>query len=173
MASRLGIHERERYLLPLGFLPASADKRPLQLETETMIDWKSGLGRKARKLLDSEYVIWLTTVGKDGTPQPRPVWFIPYNDDVLIYSQPKTSKVAHIPRQPRVSLHFNTDREAGETVVVLTGMAGLEDGPPANENAAYIKKYKAGIADLDMTPEKFTLEYAQPIRVVITNVRGW
>lgn len=138
-----------------------------------MIDFKSELGRKAKKLLTSEYVIWLTTVGSDLTPQPRPVWFVPDGDDVLIYSQPKTSKVAHIRQHPRVALHFNTDREGGEPVMVLTGTASLEAGPPANENAAYIKKYKAGMAELDMTPEKFTVGYAQPIRVTITGMRGW
>jgi general stress protein 26 len=45
-----------------------------------MIDINSELDQKAKLLLNSEYVIWLTTVGKGGTPQPRPVWFIPYND---------------------------------------------------------------------------------------------
>jgi PPOX class probable F420-dependent enzyme len=139
-----------------------------------MIDFNSDLGRKARKLLDSEYVIWLTTVGKDGTPQPRPVWFVPYNDDVLIYSQPKTSKVAHIRRQPQVSLHFNTDARGDETVIVFTGLAKLDASVPAPDRiSAYIDKYRQGILDLDYTVEQFTGAYVQAIRVELNSLRGW
>jgi PPOX class probable F420-dependent enzyme len=139
-----------------------------------MIDWKSDLGRKARKLLDSEYVIWFTTVGKDGTPQPRPVWFIPYNDGVLIYSQPKTGKVAHIRRQPQVSLHFNTDARGDETVVVFTGTAKLDASVPARDQVpAYIDKYRQGILDLDYTIEQFAGAYVQAIRVDLSSLRGW
>ena len=35
-----------------------------------MIDFKSTLGRKAKKLLNSENVIWLTTVGSDLASAP-------------------------------------------------------------------------------------------------------
>ena len=41
-----------------------------------MIDFKTELGRKAKRHLKGEYTIWFTTVGADLTPQPRPVWFI-------------------------------------------------------------------------------------------------
>ncbi len=138
-----------------------------------MIDFKSKLGRKAKKLLDNEIVIWLTTVGSDLSPQPRPVWFVPDGADVMIYSKPD-NKVRHIGQHPRVSLHFNTDKWGGETVVVLTGSADLgAERPPVYENAAYVKKYKKAMAELDMTPEQFAADYSQPIRVKLTGVRGW
>jgi PPOX class probable F420-dependent enzyme len=138
-----------------------------------MIDFKSKLGRKAKKLLNSEIVIWLTTMGSDLTPQPRPVWFVPDDDDVLIYSKPD-NKVRHIRQHPRVSLHFNTDETGGEPVMVLTGTASLgSEKRLAYDMAAYVKKYKKGMAELDMTPEQFAAEYSQPIRVTLTGVRGW
>ena len=138
-----------------------------------MIDFKSKLGRKAKKLLGSEFVIWFTTVGSDLTPQPRPVWFVADGEDVLIYSQPN-NKVRHIRMHPRVSLHFNTDEVGGEPVVVLTGRASLEaEKRPAYEMAAYVKKYKKAIAELDMTPEQFAADYSQPIRIKVTGIRGW
>jgi PPOX class probable F420-dependent enzyme len=68
------------------------------------------LNSAAKKLLSSETIIWLTTIGSDLTPQPRPVWFVPNSDDVLIYSQPKAAKVAHIRKHPNVALHFNADK---------------------------------------------------------------
>jgi predicted pyridoxine 5'-phosphate oxidase superfamily flavin-nucleotide-binding protein len=41
-----------------------------------MIDFKSKFGRAAKKNIQNEYFIWLTTVDANGTPQPRPVWFV-------------------------------------------------------------------------------------------------
>lgn len=124
-----------------------------------------------KKLLASETIIWLTTVGSDLTPQPRPVWFAPDGEDVLIYSQPKAAKVAHIRQHPNVALHFNADQwGSDETVVVLTGSAILE---PANNplSPAYIKKYKDDMAELGMTPNQFAASYSQTIRIKINNLR--
>jgi PPOX class probable F420-dependent enzyme len=139
-----------------------------------VIEFNSELGQKAKGLLESEYVIWLTTVGKDGTPQPRPVWFIPYNDGVLIYSRPSAAKVAHLRRNPRVALHFNTDRGGEEPVIVFTGAAKLDaDVPPADQVAAYIEKYRDGIIGLDSNVAEFTAAYSQAIFVKLESLRGW
>lgn len=127
----------------------------------------------AKKLLDSETIIWLTTVDSDLTPQPRPVWFVADGDDVLIYSRPKAAKVAHIRKHPNVALHFNADQwGSDETVVVLTGAAALEpDAPQGPQSAAYVKKYKEDMAELGMTPEQFAASYSQPIRIKVTSTR--
>ena len=126
-----------------------------------------------KKLLTSETIIWLTTVGSDLTPQPRPVWFVPDGDDVLIYSQPKAAKVAHIRNHPNVSLHFNADQwGSDETVVVLTGTATLEpDSSKGPLLPAYVKKYKKDMAELGMTPEQFAATYSVPIRIKIAGIR--
>ncbi len=129
------------------------------------------LNSTAKKLLNTETIIWLTTVGSDLTPQPRPVWFVPDGDDVLIYSQPKAAKLAHIRKHPNVALHFNADQwGSDETVIVLTGTATLEE-PKNPQSAAYIKKYKKDMAEIGMTPEKFAASYSVPIRIKITNFR--
>jgi PPOX class probable F420-dependent enzyme len=139
-----------------------------------MVNFNSKLGKKVKRLLDSEYIVWLTSVGSDLTPQPRPVWFIPDGENVLVYSQPRTHKVAHIRAHPKVSMHFNTDREAGDTVIVMTGIAVIDaDAPAANENADYLKKYRNGIAELDMKLEDFGQDYSVPIRIELTGLRGW
>jgi PPOX class probable F420-dependent enzyme len=129
------------------------------------------LNSSAKKLLNTETIIWLTTVGGDGTPQPRPVWFVLDGDDVLIYSQPKAAKVAHIRKQPNVALHFNADKwGSDETVVVLTGTATLET-PQDPQLAAYIRKYKEDMAELGMTPEQFATSYSMPIRIKVSSAR--
>lgn len=139
-----------------------------------MIDLTSKFGRVVERHLDNEYVIWLTTVDSNLTPQPRPVWFIWEDDSFLIFSQPKAHKVAHIKKNPKVALHFNTDETGDKHVIVFTGEASIDsNSPPAYEVPYYFEKYKAGIADLDMTPEGFSREYSTAIRIRPTDVRGW
>lgn len=140
-----------------------------------MIEFKGRFGNRARRWLKSEKVIWLTTVGPDGTPQPRPVWFVweEAEGTLLTYSQPGTHKLAHLARNPRVALHFSTDPEGAE-VVVLTGKAIVDrKAPPADQRPDYLRKYRAGIRDLEMTPATFAQSYAVPIRVRPDRLRGW
>jgi len=65
-----------------------------------MPDFTTPHGQRATERLHTEEVIWLTTIGGDGTPQPSPVWFLWEEDTVLIFSEPKTPKVANIRRSP-------------------------------------------------------------------------
>jgi PPOX class probable F420-dependent enzyme len=138
-----------------------------------MIDFSGDLGKRALRFLKEEKVVWLTTVGPDGTPQPRPVWFHWDGTSLLIYSQPKAHKIRHIDQRPQVALHFNTDADGSE-VVVLTGEGRIDrKAPAANENPDYLRKYRQGIADLEMTPEGFAADYSVPLRVTPSRLRGF
>lgn len=138
-----------------------------------MIEFESPLGRRARRRLKREAVVWLTTVDGRRVPQPRPVWFHWNGDDVLIYSRPDGAKVRHIEANPHVALHFNSD-EYGNDVVVFLGQA--RRAPGAVDEArwrTYLRKYRAGIADLEMTPAAFAEEYSIPLVVHLTSLRGF
>jgi PPOX class probable F420-dependent enzyme len=139
-----------------------------------MIDLTSTFGQAVKEHLKNQYVIWLTTVDSNLTPQPRPVWFIWEHNSFLIFSQAKAHKVAHIKKNPKVALHFNTDETGDKHVIVFTGEASIDANcPPANQVAAYFEKYKQGISDLDMTPEGFSNEYSVALRIQPTEIRGW
>src|SRR5215208_6519205 len=139
-----------------------------------MIDLTSPFGRVARQHLENEYVIWLTTIGSNFAPQPRPVWFIWENDSFLIFSQAKAYKVAHIKKHPKVALHFNTDETGDKNVIVFVGDAEIDGNcPPAHQVSKYFEKYKQGIADLPMAPEGFSEEYSVAIRIRATEIRVW
>jgi PPOX class probable F420-dependent enzyme len=139
-----------------------------------MMDLDSKFGRAVKRHLRIEYVVWLTTVDSNLIPQPRPVWFIWEEDSFLIFSQAKARKVAHILKNSKVALHFNTDETGDKHVIIFTGEAVIDEHcPPAHKVRAYMKKYKQGIADLNMTPEGFSAEYPTAIRIRPTNLRGW
>ena len=139
-----------------------------------MIDLTTEFGRAVEQHFQNEYVIWLTTVDSHLTPQPRPVWFLWQNDSILIFSKPDAYKVKHIEKHPKVALHFNTDETGDRHVIILTGEAKIDTSiSSAMEVAAYLAKYKTGIADLNMTPEEFSAEYSVPLRITLSSLRGW
>jgi PPOX class probable F420-dependent enzyme len=139
-----------------------------------LIDTSTAFGQRVQKRLDSETVIWLITQGKDGTPQPSPVWFLPEGgDSLLIYSQRDKPKLRNIEAHPTVALAFNTSPDGGD-VVIFHGEARIDrDAPAAVDVPAYIEKYGASIAALGYTSQQFSDEYAVPVRVTLTRLRGF
>lgn len=137
-----------------------------------MIDITTEFGRRVERRLREERIIWLTTVGMDGTPQPRPVWFLWNGDRIIIFSKPGTHKIKHIRRNKNVALHFDSDGLGGN-IIVLTGEAEIaEDEKPASEHAAYVEKYQKGFERINMTPSEFARSYSVAIRVKPNDVRG-
>jgi len=129
-------------------------------------------GERVTRRLRDERIIWLTTVGADGTPQPNPVWFLWDGDTILIYSLPDAARIAHIKRNPRVSLNFDGNGQGGD-IIVITGEARiLPDETPADQNAEYAEKYKDFIARSFQTPANFAAKYSMPIRITPDKVRG-
>lgn len=136
-----------------------------------MIDLTTKLGARASKRLQEDYVIWLTTVTPDGTPQPNPVWFYWDGKSLLVYSQPAAHKVGNITRNPRVSLNFQSDDEGGD-IIVLTGNASI-DKKPLQHDSRYIEKYREHIPKIGLTPESLATSYSTLIRVSPTRLRGF
>ena len=136
------------------------------------IDTGTDFGARAARHLQDDLVVWLVTVGADGTPQASPVWFLWDGDTALIYSQSPAPKLRNIERHPRVSLHFNCTPSGGD-VVVLSGDASIDtSAAPANENPTYVDKYADGIRGIGMTPDTFAQSFSVPIRVRPTSLRG-
>jgi PPOX class probable F420-dependent enzyme len=137
------------------------------------IDTSTDFGKRAVRRLREEDVIWLTTVRRDGTPQPTPVWFLWDGDEtVLIYSRPSQQKERNIANNPHVSLSFDGDGHGGN-LVVFSGTAALAtDVPPAQDNATYVQKYDAAITRIGMNRVSFANAYSQAIRVTLTALRG-
>jgi PPOX class probable F420-dependent enzyme len=139
-------------------------------------DPNSKFGARLRTRLREDHVVWLTTIGADGTPQPNPVWFLWDEDEpdvVLVYNDVNAARLVHVAARPRVSLNFDGDGQGGD-ILVLVGTAERDDAVSApQDDPAYLAKYAEGIARLDMTPESFGEAYRAPLRITITKVRGF
>jgi PPOX class probable F420-dependent enzyme len=135
----------------------------------------SDFGAHARTRLRDEQVVWFTTTGADGTPQPNPVWFLwdEADDSVLIYNRDDAKRIEHIAVRPRVSLNFDGDGDGGN-IVVMAGVAEQAlDAPPAGEHEVFVAKYAEGIKRIGMEPSTFAQGYSVALRVRITKVRGF
>jgi PPOX class probable F420-dependent enzyme len=137
------------------------------------IDLSTDFGTRVARRLESEIIIWLTTVRPNGIPEPSPVWFYWDGSTILIYSQPGKTKLKDIAANPHVALNFNSDAQGGD-IVVLTGEAHEDpSAPPSNMVEGYLSKYLEPIANIGMTPEFFAKGYSVPIRVTPTKLRGF
>lgn len=137
-----------------------------------MIDTTTEFGQRVARRLGEERIIWLTTTGRDGTPQTRPVWFLWDGESFLIYSRPGTAKLRHIASRPRVSLNLDSDGLGGD-IIVFTGRAAVDPtAPPGDQVPAYAEKYRAGFQRINMTPVQFGQVYSVAIRIWPESLRG-
>jgi PPOX class probable F420-dependent enzyme len=124
--------------------------------------------------LRAEKTVWLTTVRADGTPQSVSVWYLWDGKTLLIFSQPTAQKLRNIAQNPKVLIIFaHTDIFGEAGFAVVTGEAAVDEHAlPSNQIAAYLDKYREGIAAIDRTPEQLAAEFSVAIRVTPTRVRG-
>jgi PPOX class probable F420-dependent enzyme len=135
-------------------------------------DPSTPFGRRVQARLRQERVIWLTTVGADGTPQPNPVWFLWDGSSFLVYSLGDAQRLRHIERNPRVALHFDGNGQGGD-IAVITGSARRSPSePPADQVPAYVDKYRDFIARNFGTPEAFAQRYPVALRITPEHARG-
>lgn len=133
----------------------------------------SGPDRRVEERLRTEEVIWLTTVRRDGQPQPVPVWFLWEGETFLIYSQPDRQKLRNIARNPRVALNLNSDAHGGGVVRIERRAGILEGFPPATEVPEYLEKYREPISRIGYDPEGFARDYSVAVRVTPDRWQSW
>ena len=140
------------------------------------LDFSSEFGQRVLNELQTEQIVWLTTVSPKGLPQPSPVWFIWRDSEVLIFSEPTAPKVRNIGGNSNVALAFNSDQH-GNQVTILQGEATLSEAQMTAEEVAsfgdYVEKYASGIESLKLTPESMLTQYSQLITIAPTKLRGW
>jgi PPOX class probable F420-dependent enzyme len=123
----------------------------------------------AEERLQTEVIVWLSTVRADGQPQSSPVWFMWDDGAFLIWSLPGSQKVPNIRANPRVSLHLEGDGRGGG-IVTFEGMAELNDRSLL-EVPDYVAKYTELVRALGTEPEPFAQAYSVGIRVTPTRLR--
>ncbi|MFD7368770.1 TIGR03667 family PPOX class F420-dependent oxidoreductase [Nocardiopsis alba] len=140
--------------------------------TQDAVDETTEFTARVARRLEQEYVVWLTSVGRDGTPQPNPVWFLWDGTAFTVYTSPRSHRVAHLRERPRVTLHLDGGPR-GRDIVVLSGTAEFAaDGGPPTGDPAYMDKYGELILRVFGSHEEFDRTHPLALRVVPDRVRG-
>ena len=106
--------------------------------------------------LNSNLMVWLTTVRPDGQPVTVPVWFLARQDGtIVVYSRANKAKLANIAANPKVSLGLDVT-DIGRNIVRLEGVARHDPSlPRAHEYPAFLAKYVERMGAMFDTPENF------------------
>jgi PPOX class probable F420-dependent enzyme len=66
------------------------------------------------ELLESERVVQVATIGPRGWPHVMPLWFVPRDGEIWVWTYAKSQKVKNLERDPRATLLVETGVEYQE-----------------------------------------------------------
>ncbi|HEX3561435.1 MAG TPA: pyridoxamine 5'-phosphate oxidase family protein [Solirubrobacterales bacterium] len=67
-----------------------------------------------RELLDTERVVVISSIGPRGWPHMMPLWYVPRDGEIWVWTFAKSQKVKNLERNPRAALLIETGFEYGE-----------------------------------------------------------
>jgi PPOX class probable F420-dependent enzyme len=67
-----------------------------------------------RELIDSERIVVVSSLGLRGWPHSMPLWYVPREGEIWIYTYAKSQKVKNLERDPRATLLVETGHEYAE-----------------------------------------------------------
>ncbi|HET8814583.1 MAG TPA: pyridoxamine 5'-phosphate oxidase family protein [Solirubrobacterales bacterium] len=66
------------------------------------------------ELLDRERIAIVSSIGPRGWPHSMPLWYVPREGEVWIWTYAKSQKVRNLERDPRATVLLETGHEYGE-----------------------------------------------------------
>ena len=67
-----------------------------------------------RELVDSERIVIVSSLGPRGWPHSMPLWYVPRDGEIWIYTYAKSQKVKNLERDARATLLIETGHEYAE-----------------------------------------------------------
>ena len=127
--------------------------------------------QRVLRRLNSNLMVWLTTVRPDGQPVSVPVWFLARGDGtVLVYSRANKAKLANIAANPKVSLGLDVT-DIGRNIVRLEGVARHDPSlPRAHEHPEFLAKYIERMGAMFDTPESYGEQFTAGLVIELTKV---
>ena len=66
------------------------------------------------ELVETERIVIVSSLGPRGWPHVMPLWYVPRDGEVWIWTYAKSQKVKNLERDPRATLLIETGEEYGE-----------------------------------------------------------
>ncbi len=130
---------------------------------------------RVERFLETEPVIWLSSIRQDGAPHLVPTWFVWDGESILIRSKPHAKKVRNLAHDPRAMVALG-DAEDDFDVGLLEARAvvtGVGDDGETPLPGSFLAKYRERIAALGITPAEFAATYSATIRLTPSRALGW
>jgi PPOX class probable F420-dependent enzyme len=128
---------------------------------------------RVQRFLETEPVIWLSSIRPDGAPHLIPTWFVWDGEAIVIRSKPHARKVRNLQHDPRAMLALG-DADDDFDVGLLEATASISvESESGDLPAAFLTKYRERIAALGLTPEAFARTYSATIRLRPARALGW
>jgi PPOX class probable F420-dependent enzyme len=67
--------------------------------------------QETRELIDSERIVVVSSLGPRGWPHVMPLWYVPRDGEIWIWTYAKSQKVKNLERDPRATLLIETGVE--------------------------------------------------------------
>jgi PPOX class probable F420-dependent enzyme len=121
--------------------------------------------------LETEIILWMTTVDALGQPQSSPVWFWWDGEEFWVYSL-ESARVKNVQSNALVALNLDGNGEGGD-IVTIEGTARIDrSAPPASEVPAYLARYQRKMDEYKWTWDYFCSTYKVPIKIRPTRARA-
>ena len=125
-----------------------------------------------RALRDSR-VLWLSSVGTDGSPHIVPAWFVWDEERIVLFSKPNARKIRNLRCHPRAMVALgdpgpNFDVELIEADAETPAVTARDRMPPA-----FAAKYRPLLRRAGLTASRFGEVYSQPIVLRPTRFLGY
>ena len=129
--------------------------------------------RAVQAALESDQVVWLSSVLPDGRPHLVPVWFHWDGERIVAFSKPHARKVHNLRRRPSVMLAVGTPGP-DFAVELIEATAEIPAAPAADlMPSGFGTKYRDLLRQADMTIQRFAAIYSQPIVLRPTRFLGY
>lgn len=70
--------------------------------------------REQRELIEGERIVVVSTLGPRGWPHVMPLWYVPREGEIWIWTYAKSQKVKNLERDPRATLLIEAGTEYNE-----------------------------------------------------------
>ncbi|MGB7686579.1 MAG: pyridoxamine 5'-phosphate oxidase family protein [Solirubrobacterales bacterium] len=128
------------------------------------------LDAELAELLDAERIAVVTSIGPRGWPHSMPLWFVPRDGVIWIWTYAKSQKVRNLERDPKATVLVETGHEYGELRgAMIEAEAEIHRDPETVVGFAeeLTLRYAGGISSIE-GDAKAALEAQAPKRVAIS-----
>lgn len=130
-------------------------------------------GARIVRFLETEPVVWLSTVRPGGRPHLVPIWFWWDGEAILVFSKPDAQKIRNLRAQAAVMLALG-DAEDDFDVGLVEGHAELLDRPTREVlPAGHLAKYAEQLSAMGLSADDYASTYSQVIRIVPDRPLDW